>query len=200
MRKMNKIITICLLFSVLLLLIFIIPLKAVTFHMIFLGGFNISGQRDNLPSTGYIQIPNIGFTAGGGAEINFNPIAVEVDVMFEKKGTIKFSDKKFKDYRASNFYYLTIPIIIKWVNKYYKDAISYGIGPSIGSLLSAAAVYKTKDYKKNDIGIVGALGVKLSGFIMELRVNYGLTNIIDTGNSDNYIKNINCCYMMGVKI
>ena len=80
-----------------LMLCFVPLLRAESFHVLFLGGLNLAMQRDNLPDSDYFpysKAPRVGYVFGGGLTYDFLPIPfeVEIDVMYDRKGTYYLHD------------------------------------------------------------------------------------------------------------
>lgn len=70
-------------------------------------------------------------------------------------------------------YYLNVPVLLR---QYIGGVFYVNVGPQLGLLLGS----NRGTYKTVEGGVVGGIGVETpSGFVVDLRLNYGLTNIND---------------------
>ncbi|PJJ48574.1 outer membrane beta-barrel protein [Hymenobacter chitinivorans] len=70
-------------------------------------------------------------------------------------------------------YYLNVPVLLR---QYIGGAFYVNVGPQLGVLLGSG----TGTYKSVEGGVVGGIGVETAGgFVVDLRLNYGLSDIND---------------------
>ncbi len=182
------------LICILLLLFSMAHLRAASLHMSLLGGLNLSMHRENIFSSDLTQVPRVGYIFGGGLELSIlpTPMAFEVDLMYETKGGTYLNDD-YEEVYSTELDYLTIPILIKWINRARKKGIFAGLGPSFG-------IPMEEGIETTDIGIMTCFGIELNNFVMEARFNYGLTDIFGSESSKYYLKNMSGCLIAGIKI
>lgn len=135
----------------------------------------------------------LGLHAGLLAHIHLAPQwALQPEVVYSGQGT-ELGDNKFK------LDYINVPLMIQYM---FDNGFRLQAGPQLGFLLNAkienngSDFENTEDYKKTDVGIGAGVGyLSYSGFGIDARYNFGLSNINDFDPSN---KITNRVFQIGV--
>jgi len=135
----------------------------------------------------------LGFAAGLFVEVPLtNIFSFQPELLFVQKGgsddTDPFDDDDFFDDNGDGsltFNYIDIPLLARANIPLDGDVTPYAVaGPSIGFLLSASASNGDDEdidefFKSTNIGFVLGAGVEFGNIVVDLRYDFGLTNIFD---------------------
>ncbi|MBC8082494.1 MAG: outer membrane beta-barrel protein [Hymenobacter sp.] len=81
---------------------------------------------------------------------------------------------------AHKLYYLNLPVLLR---QYIGGKFYANVGPQLGALLGSS----TGDYKSVEGAVVGGVGFEApSGFVVDLRLNYGLTDIVNDADEQAF--------------
>ncbi len=177
------------------------------------GGLNIAKVRYGVDVG---QMYKFGFIGGIGMDFEFNNMPFEIDILYAQKGrkfsiagTDPFWGEPYESEGTLKLDYITIPVIYKMKKEFAGRNFYGGAGLAPGILLLAREnwTYTTlgetmkysgkPQFNKNliDLGLIVTLGVEISKFLIETKINYGLTDIFSMGTS----KNLSFAFMSGYK-
>jgi hypothetical protein len=143
----------------------------------------IDGQSFN---DGY----NLGYQAGGFAEIDFGKLGIQPEVLFSQsktkyaKSTSEIADIKAGDNITLD--YLSIPVLLR-INA--GKLLTFVVGPQFSVLTNnhkTTAQNAGDAFKSGDFSMAGGAQVNLKMFRVYGRYNVGLNNINDVSNQENW--------------
>lgn len=149
---------------------------------------------------------DIGFKGGVSIEYYFiKNLSVKTEINFERKKFISYLtvrhgfEEIFRTQIQTNFDYITFPIMLKFdfgksKNFYTSNGVFLAKQINSSSIIDGNKVDSFESSKKEDIGLVFGLGIKIpinkNNFTIELRDNLGLKNIFpnenNSANSNSY--------------
>lgn len=156
------------------------------------GGLNLSSLSEN--NSGYSYQNRLGYHIGGLAQINLTPqVAIQPEVVYSSQGT-KYTANGTEHNLALN--YLNIPVMLQ---AKVGRGVYAEVGPQFGFLTSVndkigdveTNYFTTQDFKNTDVALGFGLGFQgSSGVGVDARYNLGLTDINNTGRSNNLRNNV----------
>lgn len=158
------------------------------------GGLNLATLSSSDNSLNSLYENRVGFHVGALAQVNLSPqIAIQPEVVYSSQGT-KFPNGSSKENLALN--YVNIPVMVqaKIGSGVYAEA-----GPQLGILTSVndkingteTNFLSKQDFKSTDVALGFGLGYQgTSGIGIDARYNLGLTDINNSGRSNNIKNNV----------
>jgi opacity protein-like surface antigen len=157
------------------------------------GGLNLATLSVSQDSRDFQN--RAGFFGGLFAHVPLGTqLAIQPEVVYSSQGTKYTDDDNFEHNLRLN--YVNIPVMLQAMvgRGFFAE-----VGPQIGFLVGAAdkigdvetGAVTTKDFKKNDVALGFGLGYSgMSGLGIGARYNLGLTDINNSGLSNNLKNNV----------